>query len=384
MQNIKRNLFYASGIIWLFSSCNSCCNTGDPPVVKLSETVAIHNPIYPEPATPVNFSLFLVNDYLPKEVTLKILVRELRSDYSWSDEREVYTETWTDPVNFPLTKILNDGFSANSLVTYKYEVKCSDASLSVYQHQVTFATNPYPFSMAGSDDLKEPAPVYVTADVSQACNVVFIPDNDLSDVERRSGSDWQDYFYNSVKDNIKNGIFHDPATRKNRTGFNFFINPISGKADPNGVPFFQPDNYLKLDFAAGKCFVHNAEFTEYAIESPLMRCYTSRIYNKGSFMHESGHVLFFLADEYEFGKHWYDGANPNNWRTEDEAKSAAPSFGLRDEHVFFLDEPYATEKCYILCPNAGCQMGLSGLSPVNYCNPCIKAVDYWMEIYTTP
>lgn len=385
MQKSGFSLFKMLIVACLFSGCNSCCDSRRTSEEKLSETVAIHNPIYPKSETPVNFSLFLVNDALPKEVKLTVFVRELQTDLTWSEEVEVYSETWTDPVNFPLTKNITGGFISNSLVTYNYEVKCNDAVSSVYKHQVTFATNPYPFSTIGTDSENEPAPVYVTAEVSQACNVVFIPDMDLVNVVVRTGAEWQDYFYNTVRDNIKNGIFNDPETRKNRIGFNFFINPVSGNASPeNGAPFIQPANYLKLDFAAGKCFIHNAEFTEYASESPLMKCYTSRIYNRGSFMHESGHVLFLLADEYEFGKHWYDAANPNNWRSESEARSAALSFGLKDEHVFYLDEPYASEKCYILCPYEGCQMGLAGLSPVNYCKPCIKAVDYWMTVYKSP
>lgn len=385
MQNIKPTLKSWLPTVVLISSCN-LCSSPDPPQANLkSQTVAIHNPIYPKYNTPVNFSLFLVNDVLPKEIKLSIRLRMLQTDLTWSNETEVYSQTWITPVNFPLTKNMADGFSGNSLVTYKYEVKCNDAAASVYTHQVTFAVNPYYFSIAGAQEDYEPAPVYATAEVSRACNVVFIPDNDLTDVVTRPGTVWQDYFYNTVRDYIKNGIFNDPSTRKNRQGFNFFINPLSGRSGPEiSVPFIQPVNYQKLDFVAGKCFVHNDEFTEYSIPSPVMKCYTSRIYNKGSFMHESGHVLFFLADEYEFGKHWYDGAKPNNWRTVTEAQNAAPSFGLNHQHVYYLNEPFATEKCYILCPNEGCQMGLSGLSSVNYCKPCIHAVDHWMGIYLSP
>jgi hypothetical protein len=382
MQNIGLSLIRVVGVMLLFCWCSSCNNQNSG--IAVSETIAIHNPVYPKPGTSVNFSLFLINDYLPKEVKLSISLRNLRTDNTWSDESEVYSESWVNPVNFPLTTLKTDGFPEKSLVTYKYEVKCNDRASGVYYHRVTFATNPYPFSTVLPDEDKQPAPVYVTANVNRACNVVFIPDADLTGVERRPDANWEDYFYNSVRDNIRNGIFSDKTTRKHIIGFNFFINPISGKTISEGSLFNQPVNQFALNFADGKCFIHNTEFTDYANPSPLMKCYTSRIYNKGTFMHESGHVLFHLADEYEFGNHWYDGRFPNNWRTETDARNAVSYLGLRNEHVYLLSEPYAVQKCYILCPNAGCQMGLSGLSPVYYCKPCIKAVGYYMEEYITP
>lgn len=379
-------LLFLFGISSCMDTCN-CCNTS----IVIPRTVAIHSPIYPKDGNNVTFTLFLKNNGEPKKVELfvkKRTIDPLGMINPFSAEETL--RTWNNPVNFPLTHPFYV-VHANELTTYTFKITYGNSPSDNYQHQVTFATNPYPFS--GHPDLPEadvPAPVYVTGDVDHSCNIVFIPDNDLVGVERMPGSDWEPYFYTSVRDNILHGLFGEPHTSQFIHSYNIFINPHIGHFNPDTDVFDPPDNLLNIDnFCQGKSYMHNKEFQEYANNSVAMLSFTNRIYNRGYFMHESGHVLYFLADEYEFGKHWQFVNAPNNWVNADQALSwtdahnDAPSYSLSDEHIFHLDEdPVLTDHCHILCPYEGCQMGMGGTSVIPYGKPCKKAITYWMDIHT--
>lgn len=369
------------GIASCMDSCNcKCCKECATSAYPI--TTSIHNPIYPKPDTPVSFSLFLKNEAEISSVHLKITVEEYTSSGTWTTVSTVIEKSWSSPYYFPLVHQVTDGFSKNQLVTYVFTVTPKEGA--AYEHAVSFATNPYPLSMFDDDLLKQPAPVYVTASIDSACNLVFIPDEDMTGVEVRESVDWIEYFYNTVRDNILNGIFNEPTTQSYYRGFNFFINPLSGKVDPGAEIFFQPENYLSLDFMQGKTFIHNAEFRDFSNKSLTMRTSSSRIYNCGTFLHESGHVLFFLDDEYEYGVRDYSALTPNAWKSYTDAQAAAPGFGLNDEHILLINEPAASIPGYILCPFEGCQMGMGGLSIVHFGRPCQKAVQYWMDTYINP
>ncbi|MFI5217852.1 MAG: hypothetical protein ACHQNT_00070 [Bacteroidia bacterium] len=385
----KRSLIILGLFLLGLSSCVNTCNcNGDKPA---PETVAIHNPIYPDhndPETPdifnpVTFTLFLKNDAEIKEVKLSITKKVLNVvTLAWGASVAVTSFTWSEPVNFPLTFQYSTGFNKNELITYVFNVTPTNTSYAAYEHKVIFATRPYPFSMATDAANSQPAPIYITAHTDSACNVVFIPDVDLEELVTRTSVNWRYYFFNSIRDNILNGIFGDPSTKGYFRGYNFYINAVKGEVDPVNNLFDAPDNLANIEFTQGKSYMHNKEYVEFSNNSSLMKSFSNRIYNRGTFMHESGHVLYFLADEYEYGLHWQDATTPNNWRTYANAKSAAPSYGLSEEHICPLKEPTAIDSCYILCPYEGCQMGMCGLSIIYYCKPCKKAVERWMDIYT--
>lgn len=392
-----RTFVYLMLFLFGMSACTNSCNCNCNKVPK-PQTVAIHSPIYPkgpdtrtgDPAQQVTFSLYLKNEGEPSKVELTVQKQTISSAGVISGFIPVVGPiVWDHPVNFPLTHCLFSGFENNLLVTYIFKVTYGNNE--TYDHTVTFATNPYPFAVHPDPEDNVPAPVYVTGDQAHSCNIVFIPDRDLTSMPLRSGDPvtWQDYYIAAVKANILNGTYGDPLTSQYRNGYNFYLNHEQGTYVTSSEVFVQPVNYLNLSFAQGKSYIHDLDYQETCSLFPGMKTFTNRIYNRGSFMHEGAHVLYNLADEYEYGKHWQDPSTPNNWldpvqsASFAKADAAASGYGLKTENVFHLNEPSGVYRhCHILCPYEGCQMGLIGMSITPYCIPCRKAVTAWMDFYT--
>lgn len=369
-----------------FPGCNGCCSNKENFKKDIPETTAIHNPIYPKAGSEVLFSLYFNNtNFSVKTVELKISHQELNDDATWSASIEHATAEWhinADTVVFPITYLKKDGFPDKSLITYTFIITPEDESKR-YSHTVTFAVDPYPFSFTGNPWADQPAPVYVTADVNYACNIVVVPDRDMESTIVRPGGNWTHYFYNSVRDNIKNGFLLEPATRKYYKGFNFFVNHHQAGFDWERMGFVYEENYAQLAFAQAKCLMHHSEYPV-EFSNTGISTFTSRIYNRGTFMHEAGHVLFKLGDEYEDVEgRTFRAIVPNIWAEESAAIEYAKSINTGIKNVKLLIETASTQKCYFICSNAGCQMGTSGLSIVPLGLPCQKAVDYYMRIYLT-
>ena len=108
-------------------------------------------------------------------------------------------------------------------------------------------------------------------------------------------------------------------------------------------------------------------------------------------MHEGGHVLYYLDDEYKCGTHWqyqFIPEAPNNWNSLTSAQAAAPSYGLSNSNISELNAVDRDPSCtppppgyFILCPNEGCQMGMTGLHITPYGKPCQHAIYYWLNRY---
>jgi hypothetical protein len=88
-------------------------------------------------------------------------------------------------------------------------------------------------------------------------------------------------------------------------------------------------------------------------------------------MHEGGHSMFNLADEYASGVHWQAEDYPNNWSTLASAQADAPN-----RHKSAADAvQMGTSGWYKIC-DENCQMKLSGLNLSHYDLPCGDRVLY--------
>ncbi len=189
----------------------------------------------------------------------------------------------------------------------------------------------------------------------------------------------------SVRDIIKNAVFSDRSTRKHFDKFNFFINPVQGKynyaLDGN---FENPQNETEILFCDVYPFIHQQEYDREVAKLETGQ-FTSRIFYKGSFMHELGHALYALGDEYEFGKYYPNNIKPNNWNDENTAREYARRINVPAKNMVLIqDAAIPVNRCYILCPYEGCIMGLSGVSIVEYGPCCREAIDYYMEEFIRP
>ena len=221
-------------------------------------------------------------------------------------------------------------------------------------HDVTFATRPYPVP-----DM--PAPIYVQGDVDHVFDVIFIPDTDITDV-----SGFRDHCSKMIED----AVLAEPSIKPWNQQFNFYINPESGTAtdydniDTDGL-HQKPSNWANLSFAESKVLMHKNNLRDYAMGD----LFSTEQQNRGTMMHEGGHSLFGLADEYASGSHWQADEYPNNWETLAGAQTDAP-----DRHKTAADATQmGTSGWYKLCINA-CPMKTSGLVRNDYDGPCTDRV----------
>lgn len=336
-------------------------------------TIPIHDPIYPEPGVPVTFSLLLKNDADANTVTLSVKEDEIDISGSVSSGTYALQQTWNSPVSFPLNYTAGSGFSSNRLITYKFEI--TDRNGEVNYHEVTFAINPDPRSAVLEPSLRIPAPVYVTGNQDKSCNIVFICEPDMQAL-----LSWEDSFYTSIKENILNGIFSEPFTSLFPNMYSFYVNPETGRSDypssSGGSTYGDVANYINLTFAEGLCFLHNSARADMANISS--KCFSAENYNRGTFIHESAHVLYQIYDEYLGGKHCYDPASPNNWDDMTKANEALRTYPDRSITTFYEpDKPW-----YVVCDTATCMMGASGATVYPFGSPCQAAIVRWLTAYS--
>jgi hypothetical protein len=257
---------------------------------------------------------------------------------------ETQLQSWNSPA-FPVTFTTSAGYGTNKLVQYRFEVSGNGHT---YTHRVTFATSPYPVANAA-------IPVYTVGDINKVLNVVFIPDEDMqSDMTK---------FYTHVGRDIDSSFHNEDWIRRFRSSYNFFVNPVTGKAgDFNaGTAHVYPTNDAQLSFAQGRIILHSANKRDFSDGNYVGTEY----YNRGTILHETGHLLYGMADEYDGGSHWENEDLPNNWPTQTKAEAYAPGCGKTNADV----KKMGGDDWYRICID-DCMMLQTGLHVHPYDVPC--------------
>lgn len=322
-------------------------------------TIAMHSPIYPSTSENVTYSLEMLSGTAPKEVKLfeRVDIMNVIRIPIWGTVIEVpittpgaeaLLQTWTNPALGTLSHVKASPNPANSVVTYRFEIKQSNNSIA--KHQVTYATRDYPLTNA-------PAPVYVVGSQDNTFDVVFIPDTDITNMGT---------FRNHCRAMIRDAFFDENTTKLFRHSFNFYINPLTGHATDfdriaTDGPHQVPANNAMLSFAEGRVLMHQNNLRDYASGG----LYSTEMQNRGTVMHESGHGLFGLADEYSGGAHWQDPVLPNNWNSLAGAQADAPGRSKTAADAVQI----GTESWWKLCVS-NCQMLTTGATHTSYDSPC--------------
>jgi hypothetical protein len=316
------------------------------------ETFAVHEPIYPAAGDDFTYRLEHVSGGPIQEVRLYERVDTfvfLPPLFSFVIPGvEIPLQTWTAPTPTTFTFDRIGGHPANSFVYYRFEVDGEGGEN--YRHEIQFAIRPYPFPNL-------PAPVYAVGDRDDIFDVVFIPDTDITDM---------DNFRDHCRRMIREAFLDEPTTRKFRRSFNFYVNPVTGHAtdyDNIAVEGYHqlPANLADISFAEGKVLMHERNIRDYASGGT----YSTEMWNRGTVMHESGHGLFGLADEYPGGAHWQAADLPNNWSSQATAAAEAPGRGKTASDVVQM----GTTGWWKMC-GASCQLNVSGLTHSTYDRPC--------------
>ncbi len=331
-------------------------------------SIALHDPITPAPGDPVNYSLEMQGGSSPKEVRLYEQVSALSVvdvDLTFiklkflvvTPGAEVLLTSWTNPPIGTITYTRSTGMPVTSLITYRFVIVESDNDTR--EHKVTFAGQDYPLP-------DSPVPAYVTGNASNTYDIVYIPDTDIGNLNT---------FRTQCRNDIREAFFDEATTKLFRHSFNFYVNRQTGHAtdyDRIAIDGLHqtPSNYSYLSFAEGRIILHQNNLRDYTMGDGL---YSTEMQNRGTILHESGHGLFSLADEYPGGAHWQEPVLPNNWRTLAGAQAAAPGVGKSASDAVEIGH----DGWYKLCVDT-CQMLTTGLVHDAYDKPCRSRVIYCM------
>ncbi|MEY2561792.1 MAG: hypothetical protein QOG51_2207 [Verrucomicrobiota bacterium] len=308
------------------------------------ETFAIHRPIFPAGSEQVTFTLSQIEGTVDSVNLYEVVANVDASGNLSGATPEALLKTWSSP-SFPVTYTKSSGYGDNKYITYRFEVA---GNSHTYNHTISFATNPYPVVDAA-------APVYVVGDIDRVLNSVFVPDADMA------GNMGQ--FLTGVADDIDLSFHREAWVRRFRSAYNFFVNPATAQAGDYdaGTPHVYPSNDANLSFAQARIILHSATKRDFSDGTYVGTEY----FNRGTILHETGHLLYGMADEYGGGVHWQNDKAPNNWNSLAVAQSAAPGVGkTSSDAVQIGGDPW-----WKLC-DGNCMMLNTGLNIFPYDQPC--------------
>lgn len=321
------------------------------------ESIPVHDPVYPANGVNVTYTLEASSSDGIENIKLYEAVSSINSAGTVTAGTETLLNEWNpsgSPNSITVNWTKSGGYLSNKLVAYRFYVQ--NGRNKTKNYTVTYAIRPYPVP-------NQPAPVYVQGDPDDLFDVVFIPDTDITNMNT---------FRGHCRSMILDSFFEDPHVVFWHHMFNFYINPHTGTAtdyDRRSIDGYHvvPSNWANLSFCEGKALLHQNNLRDYAYGS----LFSSEQQNRGTMMHESGHSLFNLADEYNSGVHWQEPVYPNNWNTLAGAQTDAPN-----RHKTVADVvQMGTTGWYKICVS-GCQMRVSGLNQSDYDEPCGDRVVY--------
>lgn len=299
-------------------------------------TRPLHEPLYPSNGETVTFNLRAESSSGIKSVSIYETISEVDAaglvttgTPSLLDSRDFPAEP--NSIDQDFSKV--GGYASNRLVAYEFEVTNGDDKNR--SHSVTFAIRPYPVT-------DQPAPVYAQGDVDDVFDIILIPDTDVTDMGA-----WRD----NCRELIVNTIHRDETLRVFNRSYNFYINPDTGTStdyDRRHIDGYHqmPANNANLTFAELRCLMHQDELRDYAFIGAI----SMEMNRPQTFLHESGHALFALADEYTGGWHYEADDSPNNWDIRADAEAEAPSRRKTAADVVEMGSSGWYKMCANTCP----------------------------------
>ena len=169
-------------------------------------------------------------------------------------------------------------------------------------------------------------PLRITGTTADMIDVVFIPADDYE-------GDWREFVRDSQAF-INNGYYRNDAIALNGSKFNFYYMKAEGSG--TGAPecgFTPPlgsceDFQDATSFAEAIAVLHKTAFRDWSATRCDRRVFFATSGNYRVFVHESGHAVFGLKDEYCCDSHYSQQTLlPNIWSSRDNCTDDADTMG---------------------------------------------------------
>jgi hypothetical protein len=231
--------------------------------------------------------------------------------------------TTVGPLNAtdPKTTVVGRPIEYEAIVLpYNYD-RCTVPSCQASDMNVTAITGPAPDYLygttAGFPQLTRPViPILQQQPTFDAIDLVF---HQATDYDATS---LQADFLGDVEDKVYDVYLERDLIAANFEAFNFYVYTKPGEADGCGVP--DPDIASDATFRDVDAVLHALEFRDCAIGSR----FSAEGYPTKAFLHESGHAVFGLADEYDGDTNYFEPAvEPNIWADETDCENEQSAQG---------------------------------------------------------
>jgi len=187
-----------------------------------------------------------------------------------------------------------------------------------------FAFGEYPF-----DGM--PIPVRAKGHPQESLDIVIIPDEDLLNdwyiTSWNPDGNW-DGFRSFLDDLIDGEYFDYRAIREWRGLYNFYYSPESAQFDEATCSFAVPSNIAELELVADSMlYAHSQEMWD----CKLGNTFSSENWYGKSVLHETGHAIFGLRDEYAGANYGFYGPHAcmsNIFPSKAACEAEAPNIGL--------------------------------------------------------
>ncbi len=175
-----------------------------------------------------------------------------------------------------------------------------------------------------------PLPGRSAGDSEDRLDLVFVPDDDYGDADNIDS--WLPVFLGHINTQIDQRLgAKSPVSGTLDSSFNFYYIRNQGSVNDNNCAErgSMPDDLLtECPFADGVVVLHVTEFGDCSTVDQRPNIYSAEGPIGRSFIHESGHGLFGLADEYDGPTHYFQpDPNPNIWASQDACRSYAAGVG---------------------------------------------------------
>ena len=162
-------------------------------------------------------------------------------------------------------------------------------------------------------------PLMVNGPHEDKIDIVFIPDISYGGNLTQFSQHASDIISNAFQNENMGPI------RDNISKFNFYYSQDNGSIDWSSQRFILPVEFEReCSFSDGAAFLHRDNHTDFSDG----KLFSSEYFNYGTIMHEFGHSLFGLADEYRGNtSYFYPQPYPNIWPTNQSCRNDAISEG---------------------------------------------------------